>query len=100
MEAIMYDNGQLRGYAAEFEMRTQRAEKASRKWEERKAFLHEYMKANAHNYQTEKQRRDKYTNDWVLNDAMDTWNWNRREANRIAQLILAEKALREMAGAL
>jgi len=79
----------------QLEYRSLQAERASEKWEKRKAQLERYCDRNKY---TEEQKRNKFRIDWDLNDAMDSWNWNRREANRIAQFILAEKAFRDMIG--
>lgn len=86
---------ELSDLMAQLRDRTRKARDASLKWEARRYRLIKYCQAN--NY-TEEQKRYKFSVDWALNDAMDSWNWNRREANRIAQLILAEKALRDMLG--
>lgn len=86
----------LRELSFRLEQATRKADVASQQWEERRDYLTDYCAINGY---TEEQRRSKFKIDWKLNDAMDAWNWHRREANRIAQLILAEKALREMPNA-
>lgn len=83
-------------WAAKEAYHTGEANKASAKWQKRKEYLQAYMAKNAHNYTTEKQRRDKVANDWDLTDAMDAWNWHRREANRLGSLIRTQEALRSI----
>jgi hypothetical protein len=93
--AVLSD-GDLLGLMTRLQEKSHKADMASAKWEKRKNYLDRYCRVNRY---TEEQRRQKIAIDWDLNDAMAVWDWNRREANRLAQLILAEKALREMLNA-
>lgn len=70
------------------------AHNASLRWQQRKAWLKEYLKVNAFNYQSEGAKRRKVQEDWDLEDAMNEWNWHRREAGRLSQIVLVELALR------
>lgn len=90
----MATNEELDTWYNQLLVQSVKAGAASLKWEKRKQWLNDYMAANAANYASEKSRRDKTMGDWVLQDAMDTWNWHRREANRLAQLIQTELAYR------
>ena len=90
----MVSDSRLREWYEQMLTQTAKADTASQKWQHRRAWLAEYMKVNAGNYATEKVRRDKLSTDFELQDAMDAWNWYRREANRLGLLIQAEYAMR------
>lgn len=68
---------------------------ASNAWMRRKDYLSRYCEANRY---TEEQTRQKMTIDWALNDALDRWNWHRREANRCAMAIQTEVTIERFKG--
>lgn len=86
----------LRAYVHEYAKRQResdaKATEASNKWEARKAWLIAYMERNSHLYKTDTAKRNKVSNDYELNDAMDAWSWHAREAARCHDAI--ETALR------
>lgn len=68
------------------------------KYKERREYLDNYMRANAANYGTAAQRRDKLGSDWALTDADNAYRWHRDEQNRLSNLIQAHVAMLTVCG--
>ena len=96
IEHILYDDEKIAELTNRYIEHTRKASVASGKWQNRKEWLDAYIRKNIAVYQSDGSRRDKVKGDWALEDYMGTWNWHRREANRILGMIQMEAALRQM----
>lgn len=92
----LMDDSMLRSVVLKIRHHNTMAHNASERWLRRKAWLKAYIKHNAHSYQTEKSKRDKYADDWELEDQMSDWNWHRREAMRLEMMVQTEAAFRSL----
>lgn len=69
------------------------ANNASQRWEKRKRWMLRDFEEHPVDGFVQRQRMSE---DWELNDAMDAWNFWEREAKRFSAALLAEKAFREL----
>lgn len=96
MGYVMFSDGDISGLMDRYQDQTAKAEYASMAWEARKTWLEEYIKANIANYQGVDARRKKIKGDEKLSDAMDKYNWHRREAGRLLGMVQMEATLRQL----
>jgi len=80
----------------EMHVQAGKARAASQRWEKERERVRAYMKANAGQYKTALQQREKLQNDWGAKDAMDAWSWHEREQRRLGDLIRTELAMRQL----
>src|SRR5690349_444847 len=72
---------------------SRKAEEASAAYNRRKPGIVAHIERR---YAQDFSRRTALKESWTLTDLLDTWNWHRRGANRLAALIAAEAAFRQM----